>query len=424
MERMVIMVVMMVSLFISPNYVLAFPFPDTGQTECYNIDLDGQIQCPQPGSEFYGQDAQYAGLARSYTKLGNGGVELPDTATQASGWIMTRDNVTNRIWEIKTNANKNDKYNWNNAQNVFIAQMNQQNHGGFSDWRLPTARELASLVNFSIPYPGPTIDTDWFPLTGADYYWTSTPWGTSTNSVFTVYFAGASISNKPISDTYYVRAVRGSQFDRKALSDNGDGTVTDPNTGLMWQKENPFKKQIMWQQALAYAEDLELAGYPDWRLPDINELQTLVDYSRYYPAIDPLLADDTEGKYWSSTTYPLYSNRAFCVTFYYGNVMDSIKDDFYESNLSYVRAVRGKQVKNDLSDQEKANILFNWVESILPDLFPSGPENQTLNGIIYRYYSQTNVYLATYVGDLYYIDQILEVFNIGSVDYWLSVING
>jgi len=87
------------SLFIFPHYVFAGSVPDTGQTKCY--DNDSEITCPQSGEPFYGQDAQYAGPARSYTKLGQNGTPLPDTTTQANGWIMTRDNVTGLVWEVK-----------------------------------------------------------------------------------------------------------------------------------------------------------------------------------------------------------------------------------------------------------------------------------------------------------------------------------
>ena len=124
-----------------------------------------------------------------------------------------------------------------------------------------------------------------------------------------------------------------------ALVDNGDGTVTDTQTGLMWQKATA-PGTYNWQAALAYAEGLTLGGHSDWRLPDRNELQTLVDYSRYNPAIDPLLASNTvSSPYWSSTTYANDTNNAWRVYFssgyvhYYGN----------KSNSYYVRAVRAGQ---------------------------------------------------------------------------------
>jgi len=174
-------------------------WPDTGQTKCYD-DNGSEITCPAPGQPFYGQDAQYQGPKRSYTKLGANGVELPDSATPADGWIMTRDNVTGLIWEIKTNkdgtkdyANPHDAdnyYTWcdhnsntnggnegtcgdGNDTEDFINALNSAHFGGFSDWRLPTVKELSTLVNSNIPYPGPTIDTAYFPNTVSSGYWSS-----------------------------------------------------------------------------------------------------------------------------------------------------------------------------------------------------------------------------------------------------------
>ena len=198
-------------LFLSV-FAFAGPVPDTGQTKCY--DNSREVPCPQPGEAFYGQDAQYAGLTRSYTKLGQNGVALPDTATEADGWLMTRDNVTGLIWEVKTDDggihDKDNRYSWAEAQSVFIVQVNQQNFGGFSDWRLPTVKELTLLVNSGIPYPGPTIDTAWFPLT-ASGYWSSTTGAYNTYGAWLVgfYVGPASYYNKWYS--HYVRAVRAGQ---------------------------------------------------------------------------------------------------------------------------------------------------------------------------------------------------------------------
>ena len=104
------------------------------------------------------------------------------------------------------------------------------------------------------------------------------------------------------------------------LLDNGNGTVTDDETGMMWQMETP-PGTYTWQQALEYAEGLTLAGYTDWRLPDRNELQTLVDYSRYEPSVVPLLAAETvSSAYWSSTTHATFPDSAWLLHFSNGSI--------------------------------------------------------------------------------------------------------
>lgn len=123
--------------------------------------------------------------------------------------------------------------------------------------------------------------------------------------------------------------------------DNGNSTVTDTATGLMWQKETA-PGTYTWQQALEYAENLTFPanGYTDWRLPNINELQTLVDYSRYTPAIYPVFRPHTSNlsSYWSSTTYASNTSYAWIVSFGYGSVYYDGKSKCYS-----VRAVRSGQ---------------------------------------------------------------------------------
>jgi inhibitor of cysteine peptidase len=121
-----------------------------------------------------------------------------------------------------------------------------------------------------------------------------------------------------------------------AMVDNGNGTVTD-RSGLMWQKATA-PGTYTWQQALSYCENLSLAGYTDWRLPNFYELQSLVDNSHYNPAIDPLLAPYTVSDfYWSSsdTIYPSDPDTAWFVDF-----QDGWNYISYKYNSYYVRAVR------------------------------------------------------------------------------------
>ena len=135
-------------------------------------------------------------------------------------------------------------------------------------------------------------------------------------------------------------------FTSAALVDNGDGTVSDTETGLMWQQAEAGS--MNWQNALDYCEDLVLptGGYDDWRLPDRNELQSLVDYSYYNPAIyghningaGKYFPGVLSSYYWSSTTYANYTYYAWHVNFYSGNVYVHNKTYSY-----YVRAVRSGQ---------------------------------------------------------------------------------
>lgn len=106
------------------------------------------------------------------------------------------------------------------------------------------------------------------------------------------------------------------------FTDNGDGTVTDNLTGLMWAKDANDNGTMTWADAIDYANDLSLGNagcggaHTDWRLPNVRELQSLVDYGNYNPALPtghPFtgVVNDT---YWSSTTFSGFSDVAWAVS--------------------------------------------------------------------------------------------------------------
>ncbi len=122
------------------------------------------------------------------------------------------------------------------------------------------------------------------------------------------------------------------------FTDNGDGTVTDGNTGLMWQQGEAGS--MNWEDAIAYCESFSLAGYTDWRLPNIKELESITDDTLYNPTIDTnFFPDAYASDYWSSTTSANVSSHAWTVNFYDGYV-------HYGADKSYnyyVRCVLGGQ---------------------------------------------------------------------------------
>lgn len=119
------------------------------------------------------------------------------------------------------------------------------------------------------------------------------------------------------------------------LVDNGDGTVTDSRTGLIWPKDGTGAGYYSggtrtWNEAIDWANGLSFAGYTDWRLPNINELKSFQEVTWGHYQNQPT------GYYWSSTTYADGTSDALYVAFYNGDV------DFYgKTNDCYVVAVRG-----------------------------------------------------------------------------------
>ena len=340
------------------------PVPDTGQTTCYDDQGNVLNPCPSPGQPLYGQDANYTINPLSYTKLDSNGNVLQDSATS---WAMIKDNVTGLMWENKTGVvggaanysdphNTNNTYTWydsNPATNggdpgyslgdgtdteSFINSLNSAHLGGYSDWRLPTVNELTNILQFSIPISGPSIQTAYFPNTRENAYWSSTSIGNTGWAGYVNFDVGRTVcADAKYPSFHYVRAVRGGQG-ASGYTINLNGLVTDASTGLMWQG-GKSGNTMTWEDALSYCENLNLGGFTDWRLPNIKELLSLVDYNRTDPSINTTYFPDTQqSNYWSSTTGLSEYGRA---TSWYVEFEAGCGDTDANNDTWYVRAVRG-----------------------------------------------------------------------------------
>jgi hypothetical protein len=290
------------------SYVLV----DTGQGTCY--DNEKEILCPQHDEPFYGQDAQYKGIQPLYQDNGDGTVT---------------DLTTGLMWQKTPDLTNKARY------DEAVAGANTFHLAKYNDWRLPTIKELYSLIDFrgSSFSRTPYINTNYFDFRFGNensgerlidaQYWSSTEYvGTvfgGDAAVFGVNFADGRIKGYPRDTgpggspmTAFVRYVRDNPtYGINKFVDNGDGTITDLATGLMWQKPDDGITRD-WQEALAYAENLIFAGYNDWRLPNAKELQSIVDYTRAPdalkslqrgPAIDPIFdMNEAESWFWTCTT--------------------------------------------------------------------------------------------------------------------------
>jgi hypothetical protein len=239
---------------------------------------------------------------------------------------------------------RGNKVNWDSAF-ILAAQCSV---GGYNDWRVPTIKELYSLINFTgksgltrpacIAY----LDTTYFGWTtgnlalseriidAQDYsatQYTSLTMVADT-TIFGVNFVDGRIKGYPkyvppantVGQKMYVRFVRGNtSYGINNFVDNGDSTISDNATNLMWTKYDDGSG-MNWQAALAYAQtknSMNFLGHNDWRLPNAKELQSIVDYSRSLDAtssaaIDPVFSctsiTDEGGNtnypfFWSSTTH-------------------------------------------------------------------------------------------------------------------------
>lgn len=261
-----------------------FALPDTGQIDIY--------------SSIFGEDSDYTINSPSFTDNGDGTVS---------------DNNTGMMWQQEDD---NSMRGWTDA--ISYCEELVLGTGSLPDWRLPTYNELFSILDYA--GPSPAIDTSVFPGTDntGELYWTSSdPVQSSSNEALSIYFAASGFTWTIDKTTLgYVRCVRGNVFPSSDFTDNSDGTVTDNATGLMWQQNEAGTG--VWEDAIDYCENiLTLAGYSDWRLPNIKELETLLDFSRISgPAINTAYFPNAMSDYyWSSTAYFDFTDAAADIDF-------------------------------------------------------------------------------------------------------------
>lgn len=326
-----------VSIFsVFPIFAQSYKIVGTGQTNSYNNT--GIISLPLMNGAFYGQNTNYPGNTPSYTDNGNGTIT---------------DNVTGLMWEKTTDKNGDGVINYYDKKTYSdaLAGASSCTTGGYNDWRLPTIKELYSLIMYYGAEANPTatsqgtavpfINTNYFTFGYGDLnasahgatsnerlidaqYATSTLYVSTTmngqSTMFGVNFADGRIKGYPSSNQkkYYFMYVRGNTtYGQNNFVDNGDGTITDNATGLMWM-QNDNGTGIQWDSALSYAEKYTYAGHSDWRLPDIKELQSIVDYTRSpattsSAAIDPVFKSTQITNEAGVADYPYYiSSTTFC----------------------------------------------------------------------------------------------------------------
>jgi hypothetical protein len=320
----------------------AFHLPDTGQTKCYGtVSPYNEIDCSGTG-----QDGEYNINPMSYTDNGNGTVTDNNTGLIWQKCSMGQDSMTCSGTALT--------YTWDQAPAATgCGALNTANLAGHNDWRVPSKKELISIVDYSVPFPGPTIKVKYFPNTiagSASLYWTSTQLASAATSAWYTSFDYGSVYNVSKSTSYYVRCVRGGATAR-SFTPNGN-TVTDNRTGLTWQKCAPGQNDTTclgtatrynWNDALSYCNNLSLANQTDWRIPSAKEFESLTDDTKFNPSIDTTNFPHTvyDRYWWSSTTSASSPNYAWYAAFGGGSVVSSGDKDPL-GNLN-VRCVRGGQ---------------------------------------------------------------------------------
>ena len=304
-----------------PDIPVVFGNICTGQTKCY--DETAEINCPAEGEAFYGQDAGYAKsgkcIPQKFTVKGTGDEKI------------VFDENLKLEWQQKI---PEGDFDWQSAANHC-----EKEYAGSYGWRLPTPKELLSIVDNG--RYDPAINTEYFPGTNGEWFWTSADFvstaETDKDKKWFVRFDKGFLSHKAKteSEKMHVRCVRGTtlpdgHFETEKIGE--DEIVKDSLTGLMWQKT--YKDSVKkFADALSTCENLEYAGFTDWRLPNKNELASIANYGKYKPASD--FPEMPSRSFRTSTSDAKSSKNAWYILF-----SDSDINFGGKSNSDIVRCVR------------------------------------------------------------------------------------
>jgi hypothetical protein len=285
--------------------------PDSGQTVCFSAD-GLHIGCPPPGDPL-AQDGSYTTNPISFANNSDGTMTDNNTFFM---WQRQDDNIQRTLDDA-------EKY----CENLAL--------GGHRGWRLPTLKETVSITDYNHAF-GSTSSSGFPDSAGKNY--------TTVDEILP-------------NELRYVKCVRGGSLPYGPLSDNGDGTVTDAATGLMWQQGEGFGT---WDAVVNACEGLSLGGYSDWRLPNFKELVSLTNDNLYDPAVDITFfphvnhSDYNWADYWTSTN-TLYAaagssryDQAYVVNFKTGGGGSS-GSDYLQWNSNNARCVRGGNSAQSLS---------------------------------------------------------------------------
>jgi len=288
----------------------------TGQVTCHNAS-GYRIDCAGGG-----QDGTF-----------QRGIPWPQPRFNIEGESVT-DRLTGLVW--CRNANLAEfPLTWQEGLD-YVAQMNRSQAFGYGDWRMPNRRELRSLISHQTRRPALAEDQ---PFTNIfdGWYWSSTTAAISPSHAWYVNMDGGRMFYGGKDQSFLVWPVRGQGSgvlpvtgQTRCYTGAGDviacagtgqdaefsagypwpsprfqvsrGEVIDRLTNLCWQQAADLSGPVTWAQALSGVDRLnEQSG--GWRLPNINELESLIDCSMHSPALPaghPFGA--LQDVYWSSTT--------------------------------------------------------------------------------------------------------------------------
>jgi hypothetical protein len=254
--------------------------------------------------------------------LGNGSLDLAEFSVckahdfeikTVSDQEIVVDNNTKLEWQHVVSEKT---YTWNEA----LSYCKNLEYAGYTDWRLPEPLEILTIVDNNAFNHSPglydtpqlIVDELYFgsvlpSFAVGNSLWTSKPYAYNTERVWVFSPQRSHVFSHPSkADIYNAMCVRGGILPRaefKKLMIRGDEVVNDLTTKLMWQKGLKKMEVEKWENAVAYCENLTYAGYSDWRLPNKNELVSLLSFDKNEPLLDFFDVSEEKEKFISSSMF-------------------------------------------------------------------------------------------------------------------------
>lgn len=343
------------AIFASPLACALDPLNDTGQTQCFD-GAGASILCTtalgMAQDAYTGRDVAAANGALTktgageagfdFTKISAAGIALPASALPGSGagdWLCTRDNQTGKLWYRPRLSG-----NWSGVAAAASALNVGAGQCGRSDWRVARTVELNGLVHYGAITRNPSVDSTYFPASSinesAPITWAAESYIVDANLGYAVVFNGGSsgVQNKSLS--HGALAVSGPLPAAPNLVPQGDGSVLDARSGLIFTQCNLGQTAVgancsgtalsyTWVNAVAEValrNGSNYLGHDDWRLPNAKEITSI--------SVVPTQFVSTV-RAWSSTNYPSFQTSAVAVDLAYG-----FTTDFPKTSVAFVRLVR------------------------------------------------------------------------------------
>ena len=364
--------------------VMPEPEPQYSNVVCTNMaictnDNGKQIVCPAEDAEFYGQDAQY--VARKSCVPHHSFAKIPKNEFIENDFVEVKDKSSGLTWlftgekgayeDLKTGCDIS--------------------YGGSEDWRLPTPKELLTLAHNEMLFRD-------IPAVEPFYFWEILESGEESggNGSYRNIYIWSSVESyiymmeygQFIPPEYYFRypsyfedgllvCVSGKEYGKiKAanyvpLAESEGKVIFDAGTNLYWQKDSA---QIdSWKEALSYCENLEYAGFDDWRLPNKNELLSLVDYSKAGAEAEVLSSFPgmTPDIFWSSTgthhgPWVFYMNDGTLNVIGDGNGGDGPGGGDVVVDAYYTRSIKRDEIEAE-EEEDETHLTVRCVRSLLTE---------------------------------------------------------